>query len=136
MQNSQDTSTKVEQVIQAERQWLKAHLELDLAALERLMADEYTLVSDRGELLDKSQVLAAFRAGKKHWDEAESDDYHIQIEGDIAIVRGRWRARGVNSGIPFDFTSRYRSVWIYRDGRWQIANDRSDDQPPQADKQE
>jgi len=131
MPNDPDTSTKIEQVIQAERLWLEAHLQLDLAALERLMADEYTLISDRGELLNKSQVLAAFRAGKKHWDEAESDDYRIQIDGDLAIVRGRWRARGENSGVAFDFTSRYRSVWIYRDGRWQITSDRSDDQPPE-----
>ncbi len=88
---------KIQQVIEAEREWLKAHLELDVEALARLMADEYVQVNDSGQLVSKSQVLASFSGGKRHWDEAESDEYRVQIYGEVAIVYGRWRATGQNA---------------------------------------
>jgi ketosteroid isomerase-like protein len=122
---TQANETKIQAVIQAERDWLKAHLELDLAQLERMMADEYTQVSNTGQLLDKSQVLATFQTGQRHWDTADSDEYRIQIYGETALVYGRWRASGVNHGQPFDYAARYISLWVYRDGRWQIVSDQS-----------
>jgi hypothetical protein len=47
-------------VIRAEREWLEAHLRLDVVALARLMGDEYQQTNDRDELLGKQQVLASF----------------------------------------------------------------------------
>src|SRR3954449_35200 len=105
---------KVQQVSQAERTWLQAHQHLDVALLDQLMADEYTQVNSQGELVGKQQVLASFLSGSRHWDEAESDDYRVQIYGEVAVVYGRWRARGVNAGVAFDYAARYVSVWIYR----------------------
>jgi hypothetical protein len=55
MQNIPDP---IEQVIQAEREWLEAHLRLDTSALERLMADEYTQINTRGELVRRPQVIS------------------------------------------------------------------------------
>jgi ketosteroid isomerase-like protein len=123
MTPSDDTS--VAQVIQAERDWLNAHLRLDVALLDLLMADEYTHVNSRGELVSRPQVLASFVSERRHWDAAESDEYRVRVYGEVAVVYGRWRARGTNAGASFDYAARYISVWVYRAGRWQIVSDQS-----------
>jgi len=125
MMATQNITDPIEQVIQAEREWLEAHLRLDTSALERLMADEYTLVTPHGELLGKKQVLESFQSGQRSWQEAESDEYLIRIYEDAAVVFGRWRAKGINAGQVFDYAARYVSVWVHRDGCWQIVSDQS-----------
>ena len=115
----------VQQVIQAERAWLQAHLQLDTMLLDHLMADEYTQINSHGARVTKPEVLASFLSGTRDWDWAESDEYRVQIYGEVAVVYGRWRARGVNAGHPFDYAARYVSVWVYRDGRWQMVSDQS-----------
>ena len=89
------------------------------------MADEYTQVNSAGELVGKQEVLASFLGESRHWDAAESDEYQVQIYGEVAVVYGRWRARGVNADVAFDYAARYVSVWVYRDGRWQMVSDQS-----------
>lgn len=63
MTNYFSDSDKTQQVIQAEREWLDAHLRLDVSALDRLMADEYTQVNSQGELIGKQQILNSFQSG-------------------------------------------------------------------------
>jgi ketosteroid isomerase-like protein len=122
---------RVRQVIQAEQDWLRAHLQLDVALLDRLMAAEYTQVNSRGALLVKAEVLASFQGDARHWDEAGSDEYRVQIYDEVAVVYGRWQARGVNAGEPFAYAARYISVWVYREGRWQMVSDQSTEIRPE-----
>jgi ketosteroid isomerase-like protein len=128
---SEHDADMVQQVIQAERAWLQAHLQLDTALLDNLMADEYTQVNSHGALVSKQEVLASFLSGTREWDWAGSDEYRVQIYGEVAVVYGRWRAKGVNGGHPFDYAARYVSVWVYRDNRWQMVSDQATEIGPE-----
>ena len=89
------------------------------------MAEEYLQIDDRGRVIRKQEMLASFEGDKRHWDEAHSDEHDIRIYGDTAVVIGRWRGLGVNNGEAFDYRARYVSVWLRRDGRWQMVSDQS-----------
>ena len=95
MHTDQDMSDPAAQVIEAERQWLDAHLKLDLVLLDRLMADEYLQVNDRGELLSKQQVLASMVAGGQR---ASTQGYltttrlATSVFGFIGTGDGKWLA--------------------------------------------
>jgi ketosteroid isomerase-like protein len=106
MSEPAEPTSAIEQVLRAEREWLLAHLRLDVQALDRLMAPEYVQIDDRGRTVGKEQVLESFRSGARGWDEAHSDDHDVRIYGNTAFVIGRWRARGVNAGQPFDYAAR------------------------------
>ena len=84
----------VEQVLLAEREWLLAHLQLDVLALDRLMDSDYLQIDARGDAVGKEQVLASFRSGERHWTEAHSDEHDVRVYGNTAVVVGRWQARG------------------------------------------
>ena len=115
----------VEQVLVAEREWLLAHLHLDIPALERLMDSDYLQIDAGGAALGKEQTLASFRSGERHWDEAHSDEHHVRVYGNTAVVVGRWRARGENAARPFDYHARYVSAWVLRAGEWRMVSDQS-----------
>ena len=51
----------VEQVLVAEREWLLAHLHLDIAALKLLMDSDYLQIDAGGAALDKEQTLVPVR---------------------------------------------------------------------------
>jgi ketosteroid isomerase-like protein len=115
-------ASAVEQVLRAERGWLLAHLRLDAQALDRLMAPEYAQIDDKGRIITKEKVLAFFRSGERVWEVAHSDEHDVRVYGNTAVVVGRWRARGVNAGEPFDYAARYVSVWVKSDGGWRMVS--------------
>jgi ketosteroid isomerase-like protein len=112
----------VEQVLVAEREWLLAHLHLDIPALERLMDPDYLQIAPGGDTVNREQVLASFRSGERHWNEAHSDEHHVRVYGNTAVVVGRWRARGENAGRSFDYQARFVSVWVRRDREWRMVS--------------
>ena len=121
MRTNKQDKQRVQEVVQAEQAWVDAHRRLDIAALERLMADEYKHIRADGRVIGKAEDLASYQTGDRYWDFAESDDYDIQIYGETAVLIGRWRARGMNAGERFDYAARFISVYVKRDGRWQMV---------------
>jgi hypothetical protein len=115
------------EVIRAEKAWLQAHLEMDLIQLEALMHPEYTRIQSDGAVWDKTQTLASYQGGKRHWSEASIDQLDVRIYGRTAVVTGRWQAKGVNTRVSFDYAARYTSVWVLEGGRWQMVSDQSTD---------
>ena len=115
----------IRQVLRAEREWLEAHLRLDTATLDRLMSPDYLQVDAAGRCVGKDQVLASLRSGERGWDEARSDEHHVRVYGDTAVVVGRWQARGTNAGEPFDYSARYVAVWVSHGGKWRMVSDQS-----------
>ena len=113
------------EVLRAEREWLSAHLRLDVLALERLMAPDYVQIDGAGRIVDKEEVLASFRSGERNWAEAHSDDHGVRVYGDVAVVVGRWRARGTNAGRAFDYAARYVAVWARHEGEWRMVSDQA-----------
>lgn len=117
---------KLEQeVMDAEKAWLEAHRKLDVNAIERLMHTDYFQIQGNGDVWDKDDALGTYRSGNRGWEWAESDEIDVSMYGLTAVVRGRWRARGVNHGEAFDYAARYVSVWVKEDGRWQMVSDQS-----------
>lgn len=124
MHSSQDEKS-IAEVMATERAWTQAHLDLDLDVLERIMSDEYLAVGAGGELIDKHQTMASYGSGQRHWDVAEGSDYSVRVYGQTAVVIGCWRGVGTNSGEAFDYSARFISVYVLRDGRWQMVTAQS-----------
>ena len=95
----------------------------DSVALGRLLADDYVYVSGSGKLSSKADALALTRSKNYKLEFGQSHEVRVRAFGTAAIVTGRWVATGRNNGIPFRDNDRYTSVYIRRDGLWQIVSD-------------
>ena len=115
----------VEEVIAAERRWVQAHRDLDLDALENLLEDVYVQIRPDGSVIGKREALESYRSGKRRWDHADSDQYHVIVLGNSAILVGRWIGRGENEGEAFDYTARFMAIYSKRDETWRLVADQS-----------
>lgn len=115
----------VQEVLAAEQAWLKAHLELDLEAIEQLMAQDYVQIGDSGQVIRRARAISSLASGTRHWDSVHIDQLQVRVYGDTAVVVGRWVAKGQNAGKPFDYSSRYASVWVKSEERWRMVLDQA-----------
>lgn len=114
-----------QEVLAVEYAWTEAHLRGDIKTLEAIMAFDYLKIQSDGSLSDKKTTLASYQPDRRAWDVAHGDEYDVRIYGDTAIVVGRWTARGNNDGQPFDYAARFLSIYVRRDGRWQMVAEQS-----------
>jgi ketosteroid isomerase-like protein len=114
-------STADEQAVLAvEREYLRAHTERDVAALDRVLADDFTSF---GGPVGKEQWLARLANPYFTITSIATDGVSVSVRGDEAWVVGRARLSGSFSGRDF-MTPRYEFKRRYerRDGRWQIVS--------------
>jgi ketosteroid isomerase-like protein len=96
----------------------------DIAALERLLADEYIYTSREGEVSSKAQDLESYKTIQIKNYSAEHLNQEVRVIGDNAAVEtGTVRYKGLNKGVPFDITKRYTTTWVWRGFQWQIVAD-------------
>ena len=117
----------VQEVLTVERAWTDAHLRGDVQTLEAIMAFDYVKIQPDGSLSDKPATLASYQPEQRAWELAQGDEYDVRIYGDVAVVIGRWTARGINNGQRFDYAARFLSIYVRRDGRWQMVAEQSTD---------
>ena len=115
--------SSIEAVIEAERQWVQAHRDLDIHALERLVANDYRQIRDDGFVIGRDEFIASYRSGTRSWEIAESDQYDVRLFGEVALLIGRWRGKGVHNGKHFDYSARFLAVYVLEDGKWKLASD-------------
>lgn len=114
-----------QEVLAVEYAWTEAHLRGDVETLEAIMAFDYLKIQSDGSLSDKKTTLASYQPDRRAWDVARGDEYDVRIYGDTAVVIGRWTARGNNDGQPFDYAARFLSIYVRRDGSWQMVAEQS-----------
>jgi ketosteroid isomerase-like protein len=96
----------------------------DIAALNLLLADEYTYTSRDGEISNKAEDLESYKTNQIKIESADFLEQKVRtIDYSTAIETGKIRYVGTNAGKPFDITKRYTTTWVFSDGRWQIAAD-------------
>ena len=49
----------------------------------------------------------------------------MHVYDHTAVVIGRWKGVGTNSGERFDYSARFISVYVKRDERWQMVSAQS-----------
>ena len=103
------------------RAWIDAWLAKDAAAIEALMAPEYTYVAPNGQVLDRDRILGIVRASSYRLDRATSSEVRItRLEGSAIVLR-RMQSAGSYDGQAFTDDHRCSSVWLLRRGAWQLA---------------
>jgi ketosteroid isomerase-like protein len=115
----------IDDVLEAERRWAKAFLELDLVTIAELMDDDYVLIQQDGNLERKLQVLESLGSQQRQWEAASSDRHEVRIYGDVAVVMGHWQSKGSNHEKRFDYEAQYLAVWVRRANGWRITADQS-----------
>jgi ketosteroid isomerase-like protein len=99
-----------------------AQLTADVAALDRLIADELLFTGPDGELGTKAQDLAAHRSGALRIREHIPTELRIRRLGpDAAIAALRVRLTVDLQGSIITGSYRYTRIWAREQGQWRVA---------------
>jgi ketosteroid isomerase-like protein len=110
------------EVEQAAKEWMEAAGRRDADALDRVLAAEFTMVTNRGSQIDKAQWLENMlhRVGPGFTPPAFLD-VRVRVYGDAALMTSRNILRATFDGKDWSGELALTDVWVRRDGRWQLV---------------
>ena len=110
--------TDEQQILEMSAQWAAAMVANDADAIGAFMADEWTMVSERG-ISTKEHFLSFVRSGAlTHSSFDLVGEPRISIYGDVAIVACRATNTAHFGGQQFDADEWATDVFVKSDGRW------------------
>ena len=108
------------EVLRVEREYVKAHLDADVAALDRVLAEDF---SSFGGRVRKEHRLALLASPFFKVVSLKTRDVRVRLNGGEAWVSGKASMRGSLRGREFESPNyKFARRFVKRDGRWQIVH--------------
>ena len=111
------------EVLKAEAEQRDAYMRRDVAATERMVADEYVLTIQGGDVGNKATLITFLK--EEPADPTltlTTEDTQVRVNGDTAVVIGRRveRRRRPDNNQEGTAYARYTRTYVKRQGRWQL----------------
>lgn len=109
----------VNELVELSHELVRTVQEHDVARLETLLGEEFTLLGAAGEL-DRERLLEA-ASGPYEIDDFAYEEIDVEVYGNTAVVVSRYRQSARLDGRDVSRELHLTDAWIRRDGRWQIV---------------
>ena len=107
-----------QQIERLDAELLAAMASHDVATVDRLLLDEFVLITSGGRVHGKREILAEVGSPTVVFEANASRDIHVRVRGDTAVLTGVLYQKGVQDGQVFDATVRYTDTWVRIGGEW------------------
>lgn len=108
-------------VAELDRQYQEAVKQNDATTMDRILADDFTLVTSSGKTYTKADLLREAKSGTTTYEHQEDTDRIVRIWGDTAIITANLWEKGTTEGKPFEFKLWFSDVYRLIDGRWKYV---------------
>jgi ketosteroid isomerase-like protein len=99
-----------------EQQRFTAYVKGDVAALERIFADDLVYIHSNGVSDPKSAVLQSFASGELKISRFDGEDIKVRQIGDVMVATGLVHVDLVNRGTSAKFDIRYSATYVSQSG--------------------
>jgi len=106
------------QILDLERQSKDAAVHRDADFSQRTLADDYVAITPLGQVITKSDTVAARKSGQLRYDSIEISDVVVRVYGNTAVVTARADVKGRDLGEEFNGPYRFTRIWVRRNGQW------------------
>jgi Domain of unknown function (DUF4440) len=86
--------------------------------MDRILADDFLLVTGRGKTFTKADLLAEARSGQYVYEKQEDSSQTVRVFGDTAVVTALLWAKGTWEGKPFDYKLWFSDTYVRTPGGW------------------
>ena len=115
------SGTVEDELIRLSHEWDRAMVANDAEAIGRYMADDWTIIGPDGSVGDKRTFLQLVESGALTHDVMESEDFHVRVYGDTAVVTARGVSGGQYQGQRFREVERSSCVFVRQEGHWKCV---------------
>jgi ketosteroid isomerase-like protein len=118
----QNGAATVERQIHAmEHQWNEARAKADVATLNRILVDDWTVTHNDGSTDTKTRYLADLKSGARKFSGGVTEsDVTIRVYGDTAVAAGSSNSTVTLNGQAQGGALHFTRVYIRRDGAWKM----------------
>lgn len=106
-------------ILDLERQLSAASAANDVAALERLVADDYVGIEAIGHIETKAQWLGGIKSKALIVDAEVPSQLKARLYGNVAVVTGHLSIRDRRNNKAGHHEVMFTDVWVKRNGRWE-----------------
>jgi ketosteroid isomerase-like protein len=114
-------STPEQEIRALETQWNEARARADIAALDRILVDDWTVTHANGTTDTKAKYLADLRSGARKFSGAVAvSDFVVRVYGDTAVASGSSDSTVTLNGQPQGGKLHFTRVYVKRNGAWKM----------------
>ncbi len=93
----------------------------DWETMDRILDDDFVLISSTGRVVTKPDLLEEARGGAITYERQDDTDRIVRVWGDTAVVTAlRW-AKGVEAGVPFAYRAWFSDTYARTPGSWKYV---------------
>lgn len=104
----------------------------DAVAMERILADDFVLVTGNGKTFDKADLLADARSGANRYEHQQDSQRTVRVWGDTAVVTALLWVKGRNKEQSFDYRLWFSDVYVRTPAGWRYVFGQASSRLPQA----
>jgi ketosteroid isomerase-like protein len=93
----------------------------DAATMDRILADDFILVTGRGKVYNKADLLKSARDKDAVYEHQEDTEQTVRVWGDIAVITALLWAKGTQDGKPFDYKLWFSDTYVRTSSGWRYA---------------
>jgi ketosteroid isomerase-like protein len=93
----------------------------DAATMDRILADDFILVTGNGRVSTKSDLLKEAKSGKVVYEHQEDTEQTVRVWGDTAVATAKLWEKGTDDGKPFDYTLWFSDTYVRTPGGWRYV---------------
>lgn len=120
------------EIQQLDAQLLAAMASHDVATVDRMLLDDFVLITSGGRVHTKRDILSEVGSPGVRFEANASREIRVRVRGDTAVLTGVLYQKGVQDGKPFDATVRYTDTWVRDGGEWRQLSGHASRYAPQG----
>jgi ketosteroid isomerase-like protein len=95
----------------------------DAAGMDRILADDFVLVTGRGKVFTRADLLGEARSGKTVYErqEEERGSQKVRVWGDTAVVTALLWVKGTSEGKAFDYKLWFSDTYVRASTGWRYV---------------
>jgi hypothetical protein len=127
------TADARQQLLDLERAWSDAEIKHDVAAMNRILDDQFICTFGSAMPLDKQQFINAI-VGENMLSQQPSEAA-VVIDHDVGVIVDTFTVRGTEGGQPYTRVYRITATYVRREGHWYaLAEQVASGEPPSESK--
>jgi ketosteroid isomerase-like protein len=93
----------------------------DAATMDRILADDFVLVTGRGQTYTKADQLKEARGKFRIYERQEDSNRSVRVWGDTAVVTALLWSKGTEKGKPFEYKLWFSDTYVRTAAGWRYV---------------
>jgi ketosteroid isomerase-like protein len=93
----------------------------DVATMDRILADDFVLVTGLGKTYTKTDLLEEARSKRTVYEHQEDSARKVRVWGDTAVVTALLWAKGTEDGKAFDYKLWFSDTYVRTPAGWRYV---------------